>query len=357
MHTSLGPFRRVGWSTTLAVLAAAAVLAVSACSSSGASGQAPKSAGLTNVSVRTDVIYSGADLPLMAGIEQGFYREHGLNVTINPGTGSVTTLQTVANGSDDIGLADGGSLVQAVAKGMPVEAVAGIVQRSPDAIFTRADSGITSARQLAGKTGGYAIGSAPEMLFPAFAKATGLNPDSVSFDKVDVPTRDSLFVAGKTQFTFGDTNVTTASIEATCKCELNVLSYSSAGLDMLSTSIVTSTSYAKNNAATLRAFLAATAEAVSFTEKNTAAAVNDFFKIATTTTTSKPVVLQQWEATQKLMTTPNTSGQPFGCTAESDWQSTIKLMEEYGGISAGTVTPASVATNAYLSGCTDTLGQ
>jgi NitT/TauT family transport system substrate-binding protein len=240
---------------------------------------------------------------------------------------------------------------------MPVEMVAGLVQRSPLAVFTRATSGITSGQQLAGKTGGYAIGSAPETLFPAYAKATGLNQGSVTLDKVDVPTRDSLFIQGKTQFTFGLTNVTGPIMQATCKCKLNTLSYADAGLDVLSSGIVTSTSYAKGNAATLRKFLAATAEAIDFTDKNTDAAVSDFFKLAGTTTLSKEVVKEQWEATQDLMTTPSTSGQPFGCTAEADWQSTIKAMVQFGGVPAGKVTPASVASNAYLSGCTDTLGQ
>lgn len=354
MHTSLAAIRRARWTLPLVALATTAALGLSAC---GSSGSASSSAGLTKVTVRTDVFYTGADLPLLAGIQDGIYRKYGLDVSINPGTGSTTTLQTVANGSDDIGLADAGSLVQAAGKGMPVEMVAGIVQRSPLAVFTKAGSGITSVQQLAGKTGGYAIGSAPEMLFPAFAKAAGLNPDSVTFDKVDVPTRDSLFVQGKTQFTFGDTNVTTANIQAACKCELNTLSYADTGLDVLSTGVVTSMSYAKSNAATLRKFLAATAEAVNFSEKNTDTAINDFFKIAGATTLSKAVVQEQWEATEKLMTTTNTSGQPFGCTAEADWQSTIKLMEQFADVPAGKVTPASVGTNAYLSGCAGALGQ
>lgn len=351
------PFTSLRWPRrTLpgALLAVTALLAVSAC---GGSGDSQDGAEQASVKVRTDVFYTGAVLPLLAGVDKGIYRKHGIDVTLNPGKGSATTIQTVGNGSDDIGYADGGALVQAVGKEVPVKMVAGMVQRSPLTLFVRADSGIKSAKDLAGKTSGFTAGSASEILFPAFAKASGLDPASVTFNKVDIPTRDSLFVQGESQFTFGLLNVTKANMEEKCKCELVEFSYADAGLDVLSSGIVASDTFVKEQPETLKKFLAATAEAVEYTNKNVDDAVDSFFKVAKTSALSKEVVKAQWQASAELMTTKASEGQPFGCTAEADWTSTIKLMEQYGGVAAGKVTPAGAASNALLSGCTDSLGE
>ncbi|MEW2357370.1 ABC transporter substrate-binding protein [Spirillospora sp. NPDC029432] len=354
MHTVVATSRRRRRRLVAgAALAAAAALTLAAC---GGSGTEKDASGKIKLDVRTDVFYTGAVLPLVAGVDQGIYAKHGLNVTLNPGKGSATTLQTVANGSDDLGYADAGALVQAAGRNMPVQMVAGMVQRSPLAIFAKKDSGIRTAKDLAGKSAGYTAGSAPETVFPAFAKAAGLDPDSVTLKKVDVPARDSLFVQGTTQFTFGLLNVTEPNMKEKCKCDLVALGYADAGLDVLSSGIVTSDKFAKENPDAVRKFLAATAEAVEATNKDIDGAVASFFKVASTSTLSKDVVKKQWEASNALLTTAATKGQPFGCTAEADWKSTIKVMEQYGGVEAGKLSPADVASNAHLAKCADSLG-
>ncbi|ROO90195.1 NitT/TauT family transport system substrate-binding protein [Actinocorallia herbida] len=356
MHTSLAAppkGRLVRRALPGLALTLTAALALSACGGSDSNEDAN---GLTKVNVRTDVYFTGSVLPLVAGVEQGIFEKHGLNVTLNAGKGSATTLQTVANGSDDIGYADAGALVQAVGKKMPLKMVAGMVQSSPLAVFVRKDSGITSAKDLAGKTAGYTAGSAAETLFPAFAKISGLDPESVKLNKVDIPTRDSLFVQGKTDFSFGLLNVTEPNMTLNC-CELTALGYGDAGLDVLSSGIVTSDKYLDGNAETVRKFLAATAEAVEAANTDPDAAVESFFKVATTSTLSKEVVKEQWLATAKLATSARTADEPFGCTSTADWESTIKLMEDYAGVEAGAVTPAGAASNAFLSQCSDALGE
>lgn len=350
MHTPFAAVRKARRVLPGAALALAAALALSGCGSAAAEKDA---SGRTKIKVRTDVFYTGATLPLIVGVQQGIYAKHGLNVTLNPGSGSATTLQTVANGSDDIGYADAGALVQAVGRRMPVQMIAGMVQQSPLAIFVRKDSGITDAKGLAGKTAGYTAGSAAETVFPAFAKASGLDPDSVRFNKVDVPTRDSLFVQGKAQFTFGLVNVTEPNMKVKCNCDLTVLPYAESGLDVLSSGLMTSKKFADGNGEALRKFLAATDEAVKTTNADTDAAVESFFTFVKTTKLSKEVVKQQWLASAKLLTTEHTKGQPFGCMSPDDWRSTVDVMEQYGGVDSGKVKPVDAATNAFLSGCTD----
>ena len=359
--TSHAPFERnharmPSLRTRLLALAVAAAtpLALAACGSSG--NNASGGSG-THVTVRTDVFYTGAVLPLVAGVAKGIYAEHGLDISLNPGKGSATTIQTVAAGSDDIGYADAGTLVQAVAKGVPDEMIAGMVQRSPLAVFVRANSGISSPAQLAGKTGGFTAASAPEMLFPAFAKATGLDANSVHRIQSNIPTRDTLFVTGKTQFTFGLVNVTKANLEAKCHCSLDEFSYADAGIQALSSGLITSKSYAAGHAKVLREFLAATADAVTYVNAHLDDAVSAFFSFDKNSTLTPAVVKAQWLASESLLHSSATKSEPFGCTSASDWTSTIDLMQRYANVPAGKVSPAQIASNQFLPGsCPGTLG-
>ena len=60
----------------------------------------------TKVVVRSDFKFNGYVSPLALAIEKGFYREAGLDVAIEQGQGSSTTVQTVASGVDTFGIDD-----------------------------------------------------------------------------------------------------------------------------------------------------------------------------------------------------------------------------------------------------------
>src|SRR6516225_5303652 len=78
-----------------------------------------------NVVVRTDFKFNGYVSPLALAIAKGFYRDAGLNVSIEQGQGSSTTVQTVASGVDTFGLADAATTVLGItAQNVPVKLVA-----------------------------------------------------------------------------------------------------------------------------------------------------------------------------------------------------------------------------------------
>src|ERR1700730_4960945 len=64
------------------------------------------------VSVRADVFFYGAHVPIMLGIVDGIYKQHGIEASFAAGRGSATTIPTVANMSDQFGFADGATLVR-----------------------------------------------------------------------------------------------------------------------------------------------------------------------------------------------------------------------------------------------------
>lgn len=324
---------------------------VAAC---GADGSATNADGQTKLNLRTDVYFTGAVLPFLVGVDKGIYEKHGIELNLQPGKGSITTIQTVANGSDDIGYADAGALVQSRAKGIDVKMVSGMVQESPLALFAKADSGIEEPADLEGKTAGYTAGSAAEVIFPAYASAVGVDPDSVKFLKVDIPTRTAVFVKGRSDFTFGLVNISQFSLESQIDEPLVTFKYADAGIVALSSGVIVSDDFAKENPEVVEAFLTATAEAAEYSTKNIDEAVDSFFKVDPDSSVPRDVVKKQWLASAELAHTDQTEGQAFGCTSSDDWASTIEMMEQYADVDKDAVDVPDVAANQYIAdGCED----
>ena len=60
----------------------------------------------TPLTIRLDFIVGGNHAPWFVAWEKGFYAKRGLNVTIQPGTGSADTIRTIAAGGADVGFAN-----------------------------------------------------------------------------------------------------------------------------------------------------------------------------------------------------------------------------------------------------------
>lgn len=111
--------------------------------------------------------------------QQGYYGAAGLAVTFqNAIDPNLITL--IGQSAVDIGLADGTSVIPAAGQGIPVRYAATIYARFPNVVMTGADSGITTAADLAGHTVGIPgqYGSSWIMLQALLASA-GLTPDDV----------------------------------------------------------------------------------------------------------------------------------------------------------------------------------
>ena len=81
------------------------------------------------VSFRLNWLLYGFHTPFYLGLERGYYKEEGIDLTIGEGQGSVRAVQTVGAKGDMFGLADGGSVVAGVSKGAPVKAVMAVTNR------------------------------------------------------------------------------------------------------------------------------------------------------------------------------------------------------------------------------------
>jgi NitT/TauT family transport system substrate-binding protein len=83
---------------------------------------------------------------------KGFYKAHGLDVTINPGGPNINVETLVSSGADTFGVG-GGAEAQLFArdKGLPLVAIGMMLQQSPHVFVAKPNSGIKTLADLKGK--------------------------------------------------------------------------------------------------------------------------------------------------------------------------------------------------------------
>jgi NitT/TauT family transport system substrate-binding protein len=166
-------------------------------------------ARLDNITLITDFGYNGRHAYFFDALDRGYYRDAGLEVKIVRGQGSVDAIRQVGAGNATFGFADTGSLILARANDqIPVKLVAIVYSKPPQAIYCREDSGLKKPKDLEGNAIADSAGSANAALFPAFAKAAGIDAQTVRWVVASSESLPGLLATNKVpcvgQFTVGE---------------------------------------------------------------------------------------------------------------------------------------------------------
>ena len=90
---------------------------------------------------------------------KGYYKEEGLDLTINPLGPYLSVDKQVSSGSAQFGMDSSDHILEAIAGGQPLLAVAATMQRDPQGVMVRKDSPIHSFAELNGHTVAIKTGS------------------------------------------------------------------------------------------------------------------------------------------------------------------------------------------------------
>ena len=134
-----------------------------------------------DVVVTLDWFQNANHVGVYEAVGKGYFEEENLNVSVVPPADPAAILGLVATGESDFAFYYQPDLLQARQEGIPVVAVAGIVQRPLNSIMTLASSGITEPGQLAGKKVG-----TPGLPWNDAMLDTMLKADGASIDDVEV---------------------------------------------------------------------------------------------------------------------------------------------------------------------------
>jgi ABC-type nitrate/sulfonate/bicarbonate transport system substrate-binding protein len=199
----------------LLTLAASATLALAACGGSAAApsapapASAPASAAAKPASAAASAPASAAAKPSAAatakvryglpttppaittvgvyfGIENGFFKDEGLDVEVTPYNGAVTAIRALLSRDADIVETGGDTTFLARASGAPVKIIDSMVNKGTDTVVV--DKSIGSFKDLAGKS--YAIANPNDTTHVAaktLAQKAGIDPAKIDFVAIGGP--------------------------------------------------------------------------------------------------------------------------------------------------------------------------
>jgi NitT/TauT family transport system substrate-binding protein len=246
-----------------------AVLALAGCSSGpdpGSGSGARPGGPVEKVTVLTGFNVTGQDSFFYVGVEKGFFREAGLEVTVQAGTGTAGNLATLKAGRAAFAIVDmTGALIEYERLGgNEFRVFAAIYQRSVSCIMTLASAGINSPRDLAGKRIGYSVGGVNFTLFPTYARLAGIDPGSVKWVAMQPPQLRPTLIAGRldaiTEIVIGRPAVETMAGRA-----VTVLPYSDYLGDLYGNVLATSLATAMGNPGIVTRFRDAALRSLAYT--------------------------------------------------------------------------------------------
>ena len=281
------------------------------------------------VSLRLNWQLLGFHAPFYLGVERGFYREAGINLTINEGRGGAVTAQAVGAKSDQFGIVDGGTTIVSAVRGVPIRTVMSLMNSGIFAVVARADANIRTAKDLEGKAIAVTAGDALTQLWPAVVKANKLDSSKIRLVNVDPAGKVIATLEKRTDALLGSIDAQSFQIEAK-GVKTSMLSYDDLGVRLVGLTVVTHEDTIKANPDLIRRFVLATRKSFEAAIADPQAAVRAAVKVKPELDPNS--VLLQMQASLSKFSSPSTAGLPIGVGAEADWKSTLDLINEFQGI-------------------------
>ncbi len=314
-------------------IAAAALLVVgcapSGQGSGGSGGDTNAPADATEVTFTLNWVPYGEHAPFYYGIQKGYYADEGIDLKIEPGSGSGNTIKAVAQGQTMFGWADTPPLLNAISTGMPVKSVGVFLQKGPSSVEFLADKGFTSIKDLKGKRVGGTPGDAMYATFPALLAANGMKESDVTVVNMDAANKIAQLAEGQVDAIMGFFHDQGPTIEARTGKQVDHLLFADSGLNLLGTGIVVSEE-------TLSAQKELVGKFVRATQKSWAEAVKhpeDAAKAMAELAENEPpeeVLVKQLQLAEPLLQL-DTAGAP-GVNTEDQWADTIGIMADNAGL-------------------------
>src|ERR1700716_3607753 len=122
--------------------------------------------------------------PVYYAKAQGWYEKAGIDLNIEVGKGSGVSSLKVGSGGSAFGIANLATTLVARSKGADVVALMSIYANTGQTFYWLKSYGVNGAKTFPGHKIGNPPGDASRVMWPAFAKAAGIAPDSVNFVNV-----------------------------------------------------------------------------------------------------------------------------------------------------------------------------
>lgn len=143
---------RITWLGTVGAISAVGALVLSGCSAGG--GTAATDSGLTPITLQLQWVAQAQFAGYYAALDQGYYADEGLNVTIAEGGPDIVPQDVLASGDVDYAISWVPKVLGSIEQGANITDVAQIFERSATTQISFKNKNITTAADLRGKNVG-----------------------------------------------------------------------------------------------------------------------------------------------------------------------------------------------------------
>jgi NitT/TauT family transport system substrate-binding protein len=278
------------------------------------------------VTFRLNWYLSGWMAPFFYGLQEGYYKDAGIDVTFSEGRGSGPTVQLVGTKSETFGFADVATMMLAVAKDVPVKSVASILNINDAGVIALAGTTIKTAKDLEGKRIAMTPGDSATASFPAVLNANKIPREAVTIVQVDSTAKPVLVMEKRADALLGGLSDQPFLIEEK-GFKTESVTFAQLGVNLLGFAVIAHNDTMRDNPDMVRRFVQATSRAWEAARKNPEAVMPALKKVKPDFDTTRG--LGQLKVMIALMDTPNTKGKPAGFHAEQDWVDMLALLKNY----------------------------
>jgi NitT/TauT family transport system substrate-binding protein len=215
----------------------------------------------TPIKFQLDWRFEGPSAFFLQPAAKGYFKQAGLDVTIDAGNGSGNAVNRVASGSYDIGFADMAALMEfhgnnPDAPNKPV-AVMMVYNNTPASVITIKGSNVKKIADLTGKKLGAPVFDAGRRSFQLFQDANKLGP--VNWISMDPALRETMLVKGDLDAItgFGFTSILNLEARGVKPEDIIAFPFAQNGVKLYGNAIIVSPKLMKENPAAIKAFLEA----------------------------------------------------------------------------------------------------
>jgi NitT/TauT family transport system substrate-binding protein len=235
----------------------------------------------TNVRFLHEWRFEGHVAPFLVAIDKGYYKAEGLNVTVDPGTGSLDSINRVATRAYDMAIADINSLIRYRDSRASVSlmAVMMVYDSPPFAILTLKKNNITKPKDLEGKLLGAPAADGAWAQFPILARVNKIDTAKVRVDNVGFPVREALLAQGRVDaVTAFGSNALGVVAQGIPESEVVVLMMRQFGLDLYGSAILAHPEFIKAQPKAVAGFVRALIKGFQETFRDPEAAIDSVMK-------------------------------------------------------------------------------
>ena len=202
----------------------------------------------------------GDHVPYYYAKKLGWYADAGIDLNIEPGKGSAVAVQKVGAGVNQIGLADMANALVGRSKGADVVGVFNVYANSPQGLYWLKSSGIKSVKDLAGKKIGNPAGDGARTIWPALARANGIDPNSVTWVNIDANSKLAALKSKSVDATTSFYNIHHI-FQRELGDDMGFVAWKDVGLNPYGNTIIVNGDYLKKNKAVIGNFVKVTQKA------------------------------------------------------------------------------------------------